>query len=280
MTQASTRRSPPRLLRVKHTCMLSPHLKRISLTGKALEDFPEKSEGAHIKIMLPQAHQRVPILPTLGPTGVLWPPDRERPITRTYSVSRYDAADQTLDIDFVLHTAPGPASDWARNARPGDQVGIAGPGGPDRIRPADWYLLVADPSALAALAAALRALPVESKGYALIEVSDESEVLGLEHPDGVSLRWLYRGDQLASHSTLLLDAVKALPWMDGLPSVMVAGENTQVVAIRDYLLQTRNVPRTQLYAVPYWKDQHTEESYHAERHRIMDELEAPRAKDA
>lgn len=276
MNDTTSRRSPPRLLRVKRSEQLSPSLKRIFLAGDALQGFPEHSDGAHIKLMFPQMHQRDPVLPTLGPKGPIWPPDHQRPITRTYSVSRYDAVRGELAVDFVLHGDNGPASRWALRAQEGDAIGVAGPGGPDRIKPgADWYLLVADPSAYAALCAALASLPADAKGYAFVEVADAADVLPLSPPTQMQVRWVVRGTQAAGDSTLLIRAVENLHWLPGIPSIMLAGENSQVVAIRDYVLQKKQVPKKMLYAVPYWKDRFTEEGYHAERHRIMDELDKP-----
>jgi NADPH-dependent ferric siderophore reductase len=104
-------------------------------------------------------------------------------------------------------------------------------------------------------------------------VADAAEVLPLVHPAGIQLQWLVRGEGPAGSSTRLLDAVRSLRWADGELSVSLAGESRQVVAIRNHLLNERGVPRSALYAVPYWKDRFTEEAYHAERHRIMDELE-------
>jgi len=276
MTETAPRRTPPRLLRVKRSDLLSPSLKRIFLAGDALDGFPADSDGAHIKLMFPKPHQTDPVLPTLGPQGPIWPPDHDRPITRTYSVSHYNPDSGELAVDFVLHGDNGPASRWATAAKPGDAIGVAGPGGPDRIKTgADWYLLVADPSAFAAINAAINALPTDARGYAFIEVSDASDVLPLSAPPALDVQWLLRGNTPAGASTLLLDAIESLNWFPGMPSIMLAGENSQVVAIRDYVLQEKKVPKKMLYAVPYWKDQYTEEGYHAERHRIMDELEAP-----
>ena len=217
----SPRRTPPRLLRVKRTALLSPTLKRITLSGPALNGFPTDSDGAHIKLMFPQAHQVDPVLPTLGPQGPIWPPDSERPIVRTYSVSQYHADAGELAVDFVLHGDNGPGSRWAKRAKPGDAIGVAGPGGPDRVQlQADWFLLVADASALGALAAALRTLPDGARGYALIEVAQADEMFALATPPQLSLEWLLRGSQPAGASTLLLDKVKSLPWLAGTPSVM------------------------------------------------------------
>lgn len=271
MTQV---RTPPRLLHVTHSLYLGPHLRRIFLAGPALAGFPLDSDGAHVRLMFPQPHQTAPVLPTLGPDGPVWPPDNQRPVTRTYSVAHYDVDAGELAIDFVLHGDSGPASRWAASAVPGAALGVVGPAGPPRHRAsADWFLLSGDLSALAAVAAVLRALPRNARGVALLEVADPADRVALEHPAGVDVRWLVRGATRASDSRLMLAAIRALVW-PSMPSVTLAGENAQVVAIRDHLLQERGVPRSHLYAIPYWKDTLAEEAYHAERHRVMDEFEA------
>ena len=267
-------RTPPRMLRVRRTQQLTPHMRRITLAGAALAGFPINSGGAHIKLLLPRDGQLEPVLPTLGPDGVIWPADDIRPIARTYTVGRYDAQTGELDVDFVLHGDDGPASSWALHAEPGAAIGLAGPGGPPRFVPdADYFLLLGDPSAFAVLAAVLAALPADAQGQILIEVPDNSEIQTLPHPPGMHLRWLSRDGAPAGRSTLLLDQVRALDFPTTKLSVTLAGESTQVVTLREYLLKQRGVPRSAMYAVPYWKDAHTEEDYHAERHRIMDRFE-------
>jgi NADPH-dependent ferric siderophore reductase len=269
-----TKRTPPRLLRVLRTEQLTPHMKRITLGGPELRGFPVNSDGTHIKLLLPQAWQQEPILPTLGPNGPVWPPANIRPISRTYTVSRYDEHTGELDVDFVLHGDNGPASRWALNAQPGSAIGVAGPGGPELFKPrADWFLLVGDPSSLALINAVLRQLPADAQGMVFIEVPHVDEIQVLPLPTHIKARWLLRGEYPAGQSTLLLDAVQSMFWQQGTPSVTLAGESTQVVALRDHILNERAVPRNMIYAVPYWKDEHTEEAYHEERHRIMDELE-------
>jgi NADPH-dependent ferric siderophore reductase len=267
-------RTPPRLLRVRRIHDITPQLRRITLAGEALAGFPVGSEGAHVKLLLAREGQTEPILPTLGRDGPIWPPADVRPIARTYSVSRHDPAAGELDVDFVLHGDNGPASRWAGQAQVGHAIGVAGPGGPDRFQPgADWYLLVGDPSAYALLLSVLKALPSDAHGLCLMEVPDRTEIPPLPHPRGIELIILSREGRHAGDSTLLVDAVRAMRWAKGRPSVTIAGENSQVVAIRDHLLQDRGIAKQDMYAVPYWKDHFTEEAYHAERHRIMDEME-------
>lgn len=278
MNAPEPKRSPPRMLRVKRTRLLGPHMRRITLSGSALHGFPPDSGGAHIKLLLPRAGQLEPVLPTLGEAGPVWPAPDIRPIARTYTVARIDAVALELDVDFVLHDDDGPASRWARQARPGDAIGVAGPGGPPRFLPdAGYYLLIGDPSAYAVMTATLTALPAGARGRVLMEVAHLDDILPMPRGGAMVPGWLCRGRTRAADSTMLLDAVRALPWPGGKVSVTLAGESTQLVRVRDFLLQQRSLPRQNLYAVPYWKDRHTEEAYHAERHRIMDELEESEA---
>jgi NADPH-dependent ferric siderophore reductase len=265
----STPRTPPRLLRVRRIEQLSPKMRRVVLAGPALAGFPADSEGAHIKLLLPRPGQVEPVLPTLGPDGPVWPPNDVRPIARTYTVATHDPRKGELGVDFVLHGDNGPASSWALRAREGDAIGVAGPGGPRRFVPgAGCYLLFGDPSAMAALASVLAQLPQHAIGHAFIDIPDHAEIQPLRHPRGVQLHWLTPG------SGKLLDAARRLTWPTVSVSVTLAGESSQVVAVRQHLLRERGLAPEALYAVPYWKDQHTEEAYHAERHQIMDRFEA------
>lgn len=270
MTETSAKgRTPPRSLQVRRARLITPHMRRITLAGEDMAGFPAGSGGAHIKIFLPLPGQDRPVLPKLGPKGPVWPPPDQRPITRTYTVRRHDAAAGELDIDFVLHDDAGPASSWAARAEPGDFIGVVGPGGPDRaVMDAGWHLLAGDLSALPAIAATLESLPASARGHAFIEVPDSRDEQPIETRTGIAIHWVHGKDGSA-----LEDAVRSAPWPDGTISATIAGESGAVVAIRDYLRRERGVDRNAIYAVPYWKASLSEEGYHDERHRIMDSME-------
>lgn len=267
-------RTPPRLLQVVRSQRIAPHLQRVTLGGESLHGFPVQSHGAHIKIFLPRAHQQRPQLPQLTEQGILWPPAHERPITRTYSVRAYRQLKNELDVEFVMHgegEASGPAAHWAAHAQPGDYLGIAGPGGPDPLlAPADWHLLAGDMTALPAIAALLENLHSAARGYVFIETDTIANQLDLRHPAGISIHWLERD----SRRELLLEAIKTVAPPIGVTSLsaFIAGENLAVVSIRDYLRTTYGLTKKNLYAIPYWRRGQDEETYHQERHRIMDEV--------
>ncbi|WP_375591795.1 siderophore-interacting protein [Chitiniphilus eburneus] len=272
---APPRWTPPRRLQVRHTRAIGRHLCRVTFGGPDLAGFPEGSGGLHIKLFFPHDGEATPLMPELGPDGPVWPEGR-RPITRTYTVRQYDPATQQLDVDFVLHGDNGPASRWASRAQPGDVLGLAGPGATVPYTPgAQWFLFAGDLSSLPAISAVLERLPPDARGVALIEVPDDADRHALRHPEGIALRWLVRQGP-AEGSTLLLDAIRALSWPapDTALSATVAGESGAVVAIRAHLLRERGIARRALYAVPYWRAGQDEETYHQERHRIMDEEES------
>lgn len=269
------KRTPPRLLQVVRTQRLSDAMQRITLSGDALHGFPEDRNGAHIKIFLPRPDQHKPVLPTLGENGPIWPEAHLRPITRTYSVRHYCPEANELDIDFVLHGTESPASGWAAKAAPGDYLGVAGPGGPDPLlSPADQHIITGDLTALPAICALLEALPEQAQGYAFIEIDHDHHRQPLINNTHIQVHWVLRDPNLPATQNTLLQAVEKtrLPLPGKALSAFVAGENGAVLAVRDYLRRTYGLRKAQLYAVPYWRRGQDEETYHQERHRIMDQV--------
>ena len=130
------------ILFVKKAWHLTPHMIRVTLTGPAILDKNPDCHGANCKIMLPDSTQS-------HDAFVAQLRDGPRPIVRTYTVRQMRQEDQEIDIDFVDHGDTGPASAWARQAKPGEFCGFAGPG-PVKVKSyyADRYLVVADMSAL------------------------------------------------------------------------------------------------------------------------------------
>lgn len=248
-------------------------MRRITFTGQRLEHFPAHCGGFHIKLFLPRLGQPHFDLPTLSEAGKpLWPVEDRKPVSRTYSVRGFDAARRELDVDFVLHEREGPASAWAGAATPGQRIGIAGPAAPATLlQSAAFNLFAGDASALPALSARLEVLPPAAVAYVVLSLPEAFGDVVLHSPGRVNLKRVFdRPGELAR-------GIRAVPWPvhRGMGEVYawVAGESGEVVSARLYLQGELGLPKAQMYTVPYWKAEQREEDYHAERHRIMDEME-------
>jgi NADPH-dependent ferric siderophore reductase len=192
-----------------------------------------------------------------GQTLKIYVPDlvSGRPVSRDYTVRDYDAAQASLDIDFVLH-GEGPAANWARRARPGERLEFAGPSGRYRPDPhADWHLFAGDETALPAIQAYVAMLPAGACASLYIEVADAAEQQPLPGVAAPAVHWLHRGDRAPGRSRVLEDALRAAPLPSGQGRIWIAGHTPTVRAIRAHLLHERSVDRSALYVKGFW-DRH------------------------
>lgn len=252
---ASDLDAPPnfRLMTVVDAVDLTPHMRRIRLAGEALTRFAS-TRNLHCKLLIPPPG-RTPEWPFLDPHGrFVWPAGPGRPTVRKYTVRAVDPEAGWLDIDFVLHDHAGPGSAWAAAARPGDVVGLVGPGGRS-VLPAARYLLAGDETALPSIARLLETLPALSQGLALIEVASAQDEQPIANRTGIEIRWLHRGSTPAGTATLLQDAVAALPTpsdIDGL-FAWVSCEFKAFKAVRMHFRKHWSLPKEAHLVTSYWR---------------------------
>ena len=233
----------PRNVVVGHREQITPNMLRVTLAGDALADFPTDFEGGYVKLALPD--------------------DVGGQALRSFTVRRFDRAQQQLTIDMVAHGDTGPAGRWAKRVKVGDGITIVGPGPVKGLIPeADWFLLAGDMSALPAISVNLAALPANATGHAVIEVINAQDRLPVAKPEGIELTWVVNDSPLVPN-THLEDAVKILPWRAGRVAVWVAGEYTSARALRRYIRAERQVPREDTYISCYWKIGDTDEQMKA-----------------
>ncbi|MFT4149808.1 MAG: siderophore-interacting protein [Paracoccaceae bacterium] len=240
------RATPPnfRLMTVACVTDLTPHMRRIRLTGTELLRF-DTMAALHCKLLLPPAGQPVS-WPSLDDRGRF---RHGNGIVRKYTVRRLDVAAGWMDIDFVLHDDAGPGSAFAAAARPGDPLGLIGPGG-GGVPLTGPMLLAGDETALPAIARALEALPEGADAQVLVEVADAAEEQPLSLPPRSSLRWLHRNG--AVPGTLLAHAVaEAAPGPE--TEVWVACEFAAFRAIRNDLRGRLAHPRARHLVTSYWR---------------------------
>ncbi|MFI7608436.1 siderophore-interacting protein [Micromonospora sp. NPDC049366] len=195
---------------------LSPSFVRVTFTGPDLDRFADNGYDQRIKLALPLPGERGVRLPDGPDWYAAWralPDERRHPI-RTYTVRAARPHLAEVDVDLVLHGDSGPATRWARRARPGDEIVIVGPdagypgvhGGVEFHPPADGQLLlVGDETAVPAIAAILERLPSHARGRVLIEVPEAADALPLAAPSGMPVTWLAR--DAGEHGSRLVAAV-------------------------------------------------------------------------
>jgi NADPH-dependent ferric siderophore reductase len=231
---------------------LTPHMVRIVVGGDQLADLGAGEFTDHyVKVQFPQPGVRYPEPYDMGVIRETMPRS-DWPAVRTYTVRRWLPESGEMWVDFVVHGDEGLAGPWAATAKPGDPFRFAGPGGGYAPDPAaDLHLLAGDESALPAIGAALEGMPAGATVTALIEVADESEIQKLDCPGDAEITWLTRdGRPIGS---VLVPAVRAVPFRSDAVHAFVHGEATFVKELRGYLRRERNIPIDRLSISGYWR---------------------------
>ncbi|GAT17259.1 siderophore-interacting protein [Mycolicibacterium thermoresistibile] len=264
---------PVHTFEVVRTEEVSPHIVRVVLGGRGFDTFtPNEFTDAYVKIIFVRDNIDVAALPQplTQDSFKSLPPEQQPPI-RTYTVRRVDRDRREIWIDIVIHGEEhGVAGPWVQAAQPGDPVYLMGPSGAYAPRPdADWHLFAGDESALPAISASLEALPPDAVGYAFIEISGPEDEIPLAAPEGVEVRWIYRGgradlvpDDQAGDNAPLIAAVKESPWLPGQVHVFIHGEAQAVMHnLRPYIRKERGVPAEWASISGYWRRGRTEETF-------------------
>lgn len=248
--------------RVEHTERLTPRLVRVILGGEGLASFePTPFTDQYLKVVFP---------PEGAPYSVPFDVDEarsgpHRPISRRYTVRRWDPDTRRVTIDFVVHGDVGVAGRWANRAQPGDLLQFSGPSGSYAPDPdAEWYLMAGDESALPAIAASLESVPPGRVALAVLLVDDAEHELALDSPGDLSVTWVHR-HPAPDPSARFVAAVEDLTMPEGRASVFVHGEAAETRAVRRHLLADRGMARDRLSISPYWRRGKDDEAWRAEK---------------
>lgn len=242
-----------RLLQVKRTQWLTPHMVRVTLTGDALPGF--RSDGADdgARLFFPVDPTSTSWAPTVEGTNLTFPDEVMRQRGREYTPRRYDADANELDFDFVVH-GDGPASTWAANAQPGHTLGVSGPRRSRLLQgTVDWYLLAGDETAIPSIGRRLEALPVGTPAIVVLAVANAAERQPFQTNATLRLTWLH-ADETADRDQLLANALRDLRDLPaGEVFAWAAGEASSMRQVRRHLLTERGIPAEQVRITGYWK---------------------------
>ncbi|MEU6248031.1 siderophore-interacting protein [Glycomyces sp. NPDC047010] len=242
---------------------VTPGMRRITLAGDQLgaftsaNGFPQAAFDStgfddDIRLVFRYPGHAEPVLPVQQAQG-LDLPRNPRPLSRIYTVRRWDAETGRLDVDVVKHGI-GVGTTWAYRARVGDRVHFFGPSVSRELpQDADWLLVAGDDAALPAIARLLEALPEDASAQVFIEVAEEAYRQDLRELPGVQVTWLVRDGAGPDAGSLLVDAVRKCEWREGRPFAWVAGENAAVRDLRRHLVEDRGMPKEDVEFIGYWR---------------------------
>lgn len=263
-------RTVPLHVRVLGSTRVSPSFQRVTVGGGEIAHFDSRGFDQWFRLFLPPAHTGELRLPDrdgwAGYAKLLTMPKAVRPDMRNYTVRavRGEGDTREIDIDFVLHAAPetgeieGRAAQWALTCMPGDALGLLDEGAGFAPRTDDaWLLLVADETALPAVAGICASLPSDAHGVAIIEVPRRDDVVEFTAPAGIEVRWRPRtADAATGHSrigSLAYAEARSLDIPASGVHAFAAGEAALATGIRRLLVNERGVGKADVNFCGYWR---------------------------
>ena len=249
---------------------ISPHLRRVTFVAPRIADVVTAGPDQRIKILFSPPDGNDLRLPTGDDWYAEWcaTPVEQRFIMRTYTVRALRPQVAELDIEFVQHGVNGPASAWVSEAQPGETGGLILPfavdttstkgllqSGVDYVPPATSVrrVLVADETALPALAGILEQLPPAVQATVFVEVPDVRDIRPLPTPGVADITWIAQTDGPADAPKSLLEALKSASLPYDVDYAWVAGESAMIKQVRRHLVNAVGLPKSAISFQGYWK---------------------------
>ncbi|WP_165727956.1 siderophore-interacting protein [Pseudoalteromonas sp. 31A1] len=233
---------------VLSTEQITPHLQRIVVGSDDFADITSAHIGNYVKVLFPKNGEVDFNLKTA--------------CMRSYTIRHVDAQTGALTLDFVINMHQGPATNWAKIAKVGDALGIAGPG-PKKLDnyAHPHYILLGDLTSVNAIKGYVQQLPEAAKIDAFVHAPTEQDIIDLE--TNRDINWLITNNA----DTAMLSALKNLHITEQPPIVFMALEAGLVRTVKTLLTEHLNIPRGNIVSSGYWKKGVDSEGYKKLRQR-------------
>lgn len=256
---------PPTLRQVEvvRLCDLTSGMRRVTLAGEqlrgftsadghVLQNFASSGFDDAVQLYFTYPGASAPVLPAQS-RAKLVTARGARPLSKTYTVRRWDPASGELDVDFVKHGV-GTGTTWAYRTQPGDRIHLSGPSTSKSLPVGpDWLLVAGDDTALPAIGRLLDELPHDARAQVFVEIAEDSHRQEVRELPGVHLTWLVRDGAPEAAGSLLANAVRNAQWWPGQAFAWLAGEHSAVRDIRRHLVEDRDMPRQDIDFAGYWR---------------------------
>ncbi len=204
---------------------LSPHLVRLRLGGDGLQGLASTGvPDEWVSLVVPGQFQ-----------------------SRYYTVRSWDGSELVLDV--VVHDE-GLVTEWVARDCTGEEVVVSDAHGSfDPPAGAGWVLLVGDLTALPAMARICESTVLPVQMWA--EVPDDPRLLADYLPAGATgVTWVPTpGDGTSA----LAAVVEGIAWPDGPGYFWMAGESSQMRAIRKQLMREKRLSTHEYDVMGYWR---------------------------
>ncbi|MGO1974018.1 MAG: siderophore-interacting protein [Propionibacteriaceae bacterium] len=249
----TVRRLFPMTVTARHP--VSANTTRFTFEAPEFGDFAPLGPDEFFALVLPQPGAALPPM-VVGPDDdvrevLATIPADLRPAIRWYTVRSHRPDACEIDVDVVLHGDTGPASRWANHAVVGNRVGFREANAPYLAPESGHQVLVADETALPALAAILEQAPDRLDATVLAEAPRPADVptIGGSTP----IQWFHRGHR--PPGALVLPALRDLV-RSGLSPVGYAwlcGEREVATGARRMLVREAGVDPEMIMFSGYWR---------------------------
>ncbi|WP_179381009.1 siderophore-interacting protein [Jannaschia marina] len=181
---------PPnfRFAEVRKVAPLGTTFLRLRLAVPDIRAFDDSA--LHFRFLLTPDGRALATSPGTAPNGSLvWPAEMPAPHRPVYTVRTIDRDAGLLTVDVFRH-AGGRAQGWAETARPGDRIGLLGPGG-GGLPTADAGLnLYGDETAFPAIARIVESASAETRGRVVLRAGAGAACgYPLVAPSGMEVIW-------------------------------------------------------------------------------------------
>ena len=231
---------------VLSTQQITPHLQRIVLGSEEFTDLTSDHIGSYVKVLIPK-------------NGVA-DFNLKTACMRSYTIQNVNKSNGAITLDFVINMHQGPATNWAKVAKVGDELAIAGPG-PKKLEnyQHSHYVLLGDLTSVNAIKGYVQQLPINAKIDAFIHTPNKADIISLDSTRQVN--WLIT----TTPEIEMANALSTLQQHEQPPIIFMALEAGLIRELKTLLTSKLAVPRTNIVSSGYWKKGLNSENYKLER---------------